>query len=167
MSKIQISIEQRKVMTDAVKTFGLQTQFIVLREEAAEFIQALTKLQRFGTNENYIVRNLIEESVDLLIMTEEMKQLFEEDLPGASEDEEMNINSFILEASTLIQQSIIFEFTENHEGSFLQKCVKTSRNLQEKMFGVILQNQDIQTIFDAKIDRLRKRIRNIKGVNND
>lgn len=79
--------EQKKVLIKALKNYGVDKQLLICEEEAAELIQAITKMQRYPDDLNRR-DNLIEEMVDVLICLEYLKLIYKID--DAEVDKQMN-----------------------------------------------------------------------------
>lgn len=79
--------EQKKVLIKALKNYGVDNQLLICEEEAAELIQAITKMQRYPDDLNRR-DNLIEEMVDVLICLEYLKLIYKID--DAEVDKQMN-----------------------------------------------------------------------------
>ena len=61
--------EERVIFTDAIQTFGKNTQIVVAIEEMSELTKALTKKLRGSQNLN----SIIEEIADVEIMLDQLK----------------------------------------------------------------------------------------------
>ena len=70
--------EQKKVLIKALKNYGVDKQLLICEEEAAELIQAITKMQRYPDDLNRR-DNLIEEMADVLICLEYLKLIYKID----------------------------------------------------------------------------------------
>ena len=79
--------EQKKVLIKALKNYGVDKQLLICEEEAAELIQAITKMQRYPDDLNRR-DNLIEEMADVLICLEYLKLIYKID--DAEVDKQMN-----------------------------------------------------------------------------
>ena len=79
--------EQKKVLIKALKKYGIDKQLLICEEEAAELIQAITKMQRYPDDLNRR-DNLIEEMADVLICLEYLKLIYKID--DAEVDKQMN-----------------------------------------------------------------------------
>lgn len=79
--------EQKKVLIKALKNYGVDKQLLICEEEAAELIQAITKMQRYPDDLNRR-DNLIEEMADVLICLEYLKLIYIID--DAEVDKQMN-----------------------------------------------------------------------------
>lgn len=66
---------KEEIYKDALETFGKPHQIMMLLEEMSELQQAVCKYQRYGDN----IQNVYEEIVDVEIMLEQMKMIFEAD----------------------------------------------------------------------------------------
>ena len=64
-----------KLYAKAIKQFGEEAQLRQATEECAELIQAITKVQRYGSRVRRI-DNLIEELADVQIMMEQVMQMY-------------------------------------------------------------------------------------------
>lgn len=74
----KISYEERaKVYTDAIGTFGINTQLIVALEELSELQKEICKALRGERN----TMHLAEEVADATIMLEQVRQIFKIDKP--------------------------------------------------------------------------------------
>lgn len=74
--------EELKVFSDAIQTFGMQKQILMVFEEMAELQKELCKYLRYGESDEAVCR-VAEELADVEIMLDQMKLLFA--LPDAKE----------------------------------------------------------------------------------
>lgn len=64
--------------------YGANMQLVVLQEECAELIQAVSKIQRYGINHD-TYDNFVEELADVSIMIQQMKSWLHNDWTGEIE----------------------------------------------------------------------------------
>lgn len=67
----------RKVLKEAIKNFGAESQLLLCVEEMSELQKAILKLVRFGNSPERI-ENIIEECADVLIMMEQLRIILED-----------------------------------------------------------------------------------------
>lgn len=68
--------EQIEILRKNIKRHGHTTEMFIAAEEAAELIQAISKVRRYGYIGEY-VDNLIEEIADVSIILQELKMMFD------------------------------------------------------------------------------------------
>ena len=68
--------EQIEILRKNIKRHGHTTEMFIAAEEAAELIQAISKVRRYGYIGEY-VENLIEEIADVSIILQELKMMFD------------------------------------------------------------------------------------------
>ncbi|MGQ4893507.1 MAG: hypothetical protein ACP6IQ_02655 [Candidatus Njordarchaeia archaeon] len=78
-------MNERKLYASALLKWGLDSQFGVLQEEAAELIVAISHYLRQRIDEE----KLLEELVDIEIMLEQIKMCFDEDKIKEIKDEKL------------------------------------------------------------------------------
>lgn len=67
--------EELKFFSDAIQTFGMQKQILMVFEEMAELQKELCKYLRYGESDEAVCR-VAEELADVEIMLDQMKLLF-------------------------------------------------------------------------------------------
>lgn len=69
--------KQIKILRKAIKKYGVKHQMLVVQEECAELIQAISKVLRSDVKQQASVyNNLIEELADVEIMSKQMRIIY-------------------------------------------------------------------------------------------
>ena len=76
-----IEKDRKKILRNAIKTFGTESQMMMAIEEMAELTKALCKWSRAKTEADLetVMENIVEELADVGIMMEQLTMMFEAD----------------------------------------------------------------------------------------